>query len=90
MMFTLCGALGSILAVATYAGVLQGRLPPDSPLYPALSLLATALMSLSLVSQWNLGSAMSGLAFGSVSLWGLFVTLRQRIGMDLIRPKKKI
>jgi hypothetical protein len=88
MTFTLCGALGSVLAVGTYLAMVNGWLRQDSPLYPALSLLATVLLSLGLVSQWNLGGAISGLAFGAVSLWGLFVTLRQRLGLDLLEKRR--
>lgn len=89
MIFTLCGALGSVVIVGVYLATLKGWLRTDSPLYPALNLLGTALLSLGLVRQWNLGAALNGLAFGGVSLWGLFVTLRQRIGLDLLLRKRE-
>lgn len=77
--YTLCGLAGFVVAIGSYWATLRGRLHPDSLTYPCANLLATILIAISLVDQWNTTTALMQLAFGGVSLYGVATYLRNKI-----------
>lgn len=77
--YTLLGLAGFAVAVSSYWATLRGRLRADTVWYPSVNLLATALIAVSLVDQWNTTTALMQIAFGGVSLYGIAAYLRNKI-----------
>lgn len=79
--YTLCGLVGFVVSVGSYWATLRGKMHPDTLWYPMTNLLATALIALSLVDQWNTTTALMQIAFGAVSLYGIAAYLRNKIAL---------
>lgn len=77
--WSVLGLLGFAVAVGAYVATLRGWIVPESLAYPSLSLLATALISASLVDEWNLTTFLMQVAFGGVSVWGIVRWFRNRV-----------
>lgn len=77
--WALCGLAGFVVAVGSYVATLRGWLHPDTLWYPLIGLVATVLIALSLVDQWNTTTALMQSAFGGVSLYGVVSYLRNKI-----------
>ena len=65
------GISGFVASVALYVAMLRGWIVAKSRRYPAANLFATILISVSLVDQFNLTSALMGGTFGLISVYGL-------------------
>lgn len=77
--YTLCGLAGCGVAFGSYVATMRGWLRTETVWYPATSLLATGLIALSLVSQWNDTTAIMQVMFGGVGIYGLVERLRKKI-----------
>lgn len=77
--YTLCGLAGCGVALGSYFATLRGWLRPETVWFPATSLLATVLIAMSLITQWNITTAVMQIMFGCVGIYGLVERLRKKI-----------
>lgn len=70
--YCLIGISGFLLSVTLYFAMLRVWMSQLSIWYPTLNLVATILISVSLVDQFNLTSALMGGTYGAISVYGIW------------------
>jgi hypothetical protein len=69
--YTACGIAGASCFIVSYFGTLRGWLDPMGWRYPALNLLAAALVLVSLIDAWNFPSVVLECFWGTISVYGM-------------------
>jgi Na+-translocating ferredoxin:NAD+ oxidoreductase RnfD subunit len=69
--FTLAGFAGAAVLIVAYLASQQGALKADHWQFPLANLVGSVLIMLSLVTAWNLPSAVIEVFWAAISLYGL-------------------
>lgn len=66
------GNIGVVFLIGTYAALTQGKIRSDGWVYPFLNLLASLLLTFSLIYNMNLSSLIIEFFWAGISLNGLY------------------
>ena len=69
--FTVAGIAGTVLFLSAYFANQEGWLRGDDWRYPLANLVAAILILLSLVTAWNLPTAIIEVIWATISIYGL-------------------
>jgi hypothetical protein len=75
---TLIGFVGVALVLAAYFANQQRWLPSENWRVPAITILGSCLILVSLYAEWNFPSFVINSAWVAISLWGLAKGMRVR------------
>ena len=78
MIENIIGILGVLLILAAYALLNLGKLLPTNLVYLLLNASGSSCILISLMFSWNLSSVVMQIAWISISLIGVFRSLRSR------------
>ncbi len=72
------GLVGVGCLISAYAGLTFKYLSPDNLAYPVINLIASILLSYSLLYTMNISSLVIEIFWGCISLYGIWTCLRKK------------
>ncbi len=76
--YNVIGMIGVILILISYFLLNINKLTAKQPIYPFMNMCGSSLILFSLMFDWNLSSVIIEIAWLSISLFGLYRTLKSR------------
>lgn len=78
MISQVCGIVGVCFILIAFYLIQTGLIVADNIFYPLMNLLGSWLLLFSLFYCWNLPSVLIEIAWGSISLYGIYKITRKR------------
>lgn len=76
--YNIIGMIGVVIILVSYLLLNMKKMSSDHVMYPILNACGSSMILFSLMFDWNLSSVIIEAAWASISIYGIYRTLRSR------------